>query len=167
MNKTANKSVEYSVEVTEVDLQSVTSPRYRIGMRLRELRQEAQMTQTSVAREMNISNSALSQYEASKRVPDYDLLCKLARLYDVSTDYLLGLTDFRLRFDDINAARIEMQGIQCLRNRAPELFITLAGCCDVLDDCQLNALSKVVGAYVRHFKEENAEVVRNDGVTLN
>ena len=145
-----NKRVKLSA-VQTMEAAPVASPRYRIGMRLRELRQEARLTQTSVAREMEISNSALSQYEASKRVPDYDLLCKLARLYDVSTDYLLGLTDFRLRFNDIDAARVEIQGIECLRNRAPELFVTLAGCCEVLSQEQLNALEKAVCAYVDHF----------------
>ena len=149
MNKTVKLSAVQAVEEAPL-----ASPRHRIGMRLRELRQEARLTQTSVAREMEISNSALSQYEASKRVPDYDLLCRLARLYDVSTDYLLGLTDFRLRFNDIDAARIELQGIECLRNRAPELFVTLASCCEILSQGQLNALEKAVCAYVEHFETE-------------
>lgn len=153
MNKTVELTSVQTPGPSEEPLFS--SPRHRIGMRLRELRQEARLTQTSVAREMEISNSALSQYEASKRVPDYDLLCRLARLYDVSTDYLLGLTDFRLHFDDIDAARLEMQGIECLRNRAPELFITLASCCDILDNAQLNALGKAVIAYVDSFEKEN------------
>ena len=53
-----NKRVKLSA-VQTMEAAPVASPRYRICMRLRELRQEARLTQTSVAREMEISNSAL------------------------------------------------------------------------------------------------------------
>lgn len=45
-----------------------------------------------VAEKLGITNSVLSNYERDYRDPDTKMLTKIAELYEVSTDYLLGLS---------------------------------------------------------------------------
>lgn len=62
--------------------------------RLRELRIERQENQGDVAALLRVSVQSYSAYEGA-REPKYDMLCKLAKHYDVTTDYLLGMSDVR------------------------------------------------------------------------
>lgn len=128
--------------------------RVKVGVRLRDLRNEFGYTQTQVAAQLGISNSAQSQYEAGKRVPDFELLCKLAQLYDVSTDYLLGMTDFRLHFDDLESARHEIEGIHTIKNQAPELYDILIVLCKTLNDEKIKALTAILCAYVDFYRDK-------------
>lgn len=59
--------------------------------RLRDLRKAKGLTQSQVAEIINGSKAMVSSYELGTRYPPYDVLVKLARLYGVSTDYLLGV----------------------------------------------------------------------------
>ncbi|APA01586.1 helix-turn-helix domain-containing protein [Bacillus velezensis] len=60
-----------------------------LGKRITSLRKKANLTQEQLATKLNITRSALSQYELGTRNPDYDLLIKIADFFDVSIDYLL------------------------------------------------------------------------------
>ena len=53
------------------------------------------MRQDQVADIVGVNKSTLSQYEHGDRQPSYDILVSFAKLYHVSTDYLLGVTDIR------------------------------------------------------------------------
>ena len=66
-----------------------------MGEKLRSLRTEKKLTQKQVADRIGLAISAVSSYESGSRYPSYDALIKLARIFHVSTDYLLGLTDKR------------------------------------------------------------------------
>lgn len=66
-----------------------------IGNRLRMLRINNKMTQKQVAVRIGLAISAVSSYESGTRYPSYDVLLKLARMFHVSTDYLLGFTNTR------------------------------------------------------------------------
>ena len=55
------------------------------------LRQQHKLSQSEVARRLNISSSAVSAFEAEQISPSLETLVKLANLYHVSTDYLLGV----------------------------------------------------------------------------
>lgn len=61
------------------------------GDKLRSLRTEAGMTQTDLAKRLNITKSVVSYYELQERTPSPDVLIKLADIFHVSTDYLLGI----------------------------------------------------------------------------
>ncbi|MCY8035592.1 helix-turn-helix domain-containing protein [Bacillus sonorensis] len=61
-----------------------------LGKRITALRKEAGLTQEQLAKRLNITRSALSQYELGSRNPDYDLLLKIADFFEVTVDYLLG-----------------------------------------------------------------------------
>lgn len=62
-------------------------------MRLKELRQENGKTQKQIADYLNIKQNTYSQYENGKRQIPIEALMRLADLYAVSVDYLLGRTD--------------------------------------------------------------------------
>lgn len=64
-----------------------------LGERLRIMRMRNKLTQIEASEKLNISNNTLSTYERDKRDPDTDILKKMCELYNVSSDYLLGLTD--------------------------------------------------------------------------
>lgn len=63
--------------------------------RLEELRTENKFTKKDVAALLKIDQSTYGKYELGKREPDAEMLTKIAELYNVSVDYLLGLTDIK------------------------------------------------------------------------
>ena len=63
-------------------------------MRLKELREENKYTQQYVAEILNIRQNTYSQYENEKREIPIRALIVLAKLYDVSVDYIFELTDY-------------------------------------------------------------------------
>ena len=65
--------------------------------RLRVLRGNSGMTQWQIAQALNISRSAYAYYETGATRPDFDTLTRLAQIFRVSTDYLLGVEEAALR----------------------------------------------------------------------
>ena len=61
--------------------------------RLKELRQERELKQAELAKEVDISLSIISMYENGLRKPGMDAIIALSNYFNVSTDYLLGLED--------------------------------------------------------------------------
>lgn len=61
--------------------------------RLKDLREDSDLTQTQVASLLNISQVAYSYYEIGKRSIPLELLCKLADYYNTSIDYILYRTN--------------------------------------------------------------------------
>lgn len=61
--------------------------------RLKMLREKHGYLQKFVADKLGIRSNTLSGYETGTRSPDPEMLVKLAELYNVTTDYLLGITD--------------------------------------------------------------------------
>lgn len=57
---------------------------------LRNLRKSKKLTQKQFAQEVFISPAAVSQYETGRTMPSRDTLERIAKYFDVSTDYLLG-----------------------------------------------------------------------------
>ena len=64
-----------------------------LGKRLKQARNDAGLKQIDAAKKLGISNGTLSGYERNYRDPDTDILNKMANLYEVSTDWLLGKTN--------------------------------------------------------------------------
>lgn len=62
-------------------------------MRIRDLREDHDLTQQQVADYLNIRQNTYSQYETGSRQIPVEVLVALAVLYKTSTDYLLGITD--------------------------------------------------------------------------
>lgn len=64
-------------------------------MRLKQLREENNLSQLDLANKLNMSQQAISAYEKGAREPDIDTIKKISDLFNVSTDYLLGKSDIR------------------------------------------------------------------------
>lgn len=75
--------------------------------RLRELRVKYHMSQLQLAMALHCTQTSISKYETGHAIPDAQMIIKMAKLFNVSTDYLLDLTPFPspesptdLSFDD-------------------------------------------------------------------
>ena len=64
-----------------------------LGNRLKRMREVKKLSQIEAAEKLRLSNGVLSNYERDYRDPDTGTLAQMAKLYNVSTDYLLGLID--------------------------------------------------------------------------
>ena len=58
--------------------------------RIVELRKSKRITQEVLSKKIEVTRSALSQYELGSRQPDYGIIKRMADYFDVSIDYLLG-----------------------------------------------------------------------------
>lgn len=61
--------------------------------KLKELRKKHHLTQIEFARIFNISNGTVGNWESGIRQPDHETLVKIAKYFDVTVDYLLGVED--------------------------------------------------------------------------
>lgn len=61
------------------------------GNTLKTQRLSKNMTQAQLAQKLGITKSVISAYETGLRMPSYDILIHIARIFNVSTDYLLGV----------------------------------------------------------------------------
>lgn len=61
--------------------------------RIRDLREDRDLTQKQVAAKLNCSQQVYSNYELGQRDLPTDILIKLSSLYHVSVDYILGISD--------------------------------------------------------------------------
>lgn len=62
-------------------------------MRLRDLREDHDLTQTELANYLHLRQNTYSQYENGQRQLPLDTLIRLALFYNTSTDYILEITD--------------------------------------------------------------------------
>ena len=90
-----------------------------LGVKLKSLRLEKKLTQKQIADMIGLAISAVSSYESGSRYPSYDVLVKLSRIFHVSTDYLLGMTEKRnidvsgLRDDEIELISQLVDKLRC------------------------------------------------------
>jgi len=64
-----------------------------LGARLKKAREQKNATQADVAKKLGIPRGTYAYYELGKRSPDYELLVHIAKYYDVTVHYLLGIVD--------------------------------------------------------------------------
>lgn len=67
----------------------------KFSNRLENLLEERNLTQKFLSKELNIATSTLNGYLRQNREPDFDTLINLAKYFNVSIDYLLGVTNIR------------------------------------------------------------------------
>lgn len=66
-----------------------------LGERLKQLRDEFGFDQKEMGRKLNITSSAYGYYEQGRNEPPLETLVKIAEIFNVTTDYLLGRSDIR------------------------------------------------------------------------
>ena len=70
-----------------------------IGERLQELRKDHGVSQAQLAELLGVSHYTISSYECNRSDPDDNSKIIIAKLFDVSVDYLIGLIDEPLSFN--------------------------------------------------------------------
>ena len=79
-----------------------------VGAKIKQLRSQRNMSQIALAQQLGVSKSVISSYENSVHLPPYDVLIQLARMFGVSTDYLLGTANNKsINVDGLTDTQIE------------------------------------------------------------
>lgn len=91
---------------------------YTFGEKLKQLRKEMGLTQKQLADQLGVTKSVVSFYELRERTPSPEVLVKLAGIFHVSADYLLGIEKTRsidisgLDYDDERAVRMIVERLR-------------------------------------------------------
>lgn len=83
------------------------------GNNLKTLRLHANLTQAQLAQKLGITKSVISAYETGLRMPSYDILINISRIFKVSTDYLLGV-DSKYELDLSGLSNEEIKALEML-----------------------------------------------------
>ena len=79
-----------------------------IDVKLKQLRIQRSLSQVELAKHLGVSKSVISSYENGVHLPPYDVLIRLAELFGVSTDYLLGASSHRtVNVDGLTDRQVE------------------------------------------------------------
>ena len=88
--------------------------------KLKELRHQYRLTQKQLAEKIGVTDSVICYYEKQERIPSPEILLKLAKVFNVTTDYLLGNdTDQLINISDLDKEDIQyiLNSIEMLRNK--------------------------------------------------
>ena len=81
-----------------------------LGKTIKRLRKKCGLTQLQLASQLGVSKSVVSYYELSERAPSPEVLVKLATIFHVSTDYLLGISEY----PTVNVSGLSNKDIQII-----------------------------------------------------
>lgn len=118
----------------------------KFGDLLRSFRQLKGMTQKELADKLSISPSTIGMYEQNRRVPDIDTISKIAQVFSVSIDYLLGIeksgginySDFKI-FDESFDFKERVRSLMREQKMSEETFMEKTGFSKELKDEYLYA----------------------------
>lgn len=119
-----------------------------IGDILKSLRNERGLKQDDIAEMLNIKRQTYSSWERDNSIPDINTIAYLSNFYEVSTDYILGLTKIKSRVDKIEDSVIKNQTLGLSQESKKELenYIRLLKIKDIIDEGkeeQSSALEKL------------------------
>lgn len=79
---------------------------YDFGLRLKELREAKHLSQSDVAKRLNVTRSTISGYECNTITPSLEQLVKMAVLYNTSLDFIMGMENRSyLYLDDLSESQ--------------------------------------------------------------
>lgn len=93
------------------------------GDRLKRLRNQHELTHEEIAEALGVSVSQIWRYEAEKVDPSTEVLSRMAKLFHVTTDYLVGLTDDATPPIEGDLSEKEKRVVAALRHGEPMLAI--------------------------------------------
>jgi transcriptional regulator with XRE-family HTH domain len=76
--------------------------------RFKQLRESKGLTQYQLAEELNLGRASISNYELGTRTPDIDVLVRIANYFNVTTDYLTGISNFKTYKDAVEVEKSTM-----------------------------------------------------------
>lgn len=91
----------------------------QFGVRLRFARKNSRYTQVEVANYLNLNDRNVSRYENGESFPSVESLVRLCKMLNVSSDYLIGISDTFRPPEDTNRDYIfitNAEGVRCMYN---------------------------------------------------
>ena len=82
--------------------------------RIAELRKEKRLNQVGLALKLNVSQKMISAYENGTHQPSIETLIHLAEIFNVSVDYIIGLTDIKTPVDNFSEEGLSNDEIELL-----------------------------------------------------
>lgn len=121
-------------------------------VRIRQLREDKELTQEELAKVLGISRATLASWEIGRREPDFETASKIADFFGVSVDYLLGRTD-----DPHLPGKTKPQTEKTLEEDWPEVVNVLrrAGKKPTLEERR--RIARIIKAAIEDTEEENEE----------
>lgn len=113
----------------------------KFGDNLRVLRAQKKISQKEIGELIGVTSQAISRWENNETQPDNEALLKLAKYFNVTTDYLLGATNENLKNDKSN-----------FDNELDEALFSKAK--DLTEE-EKKAVLSVINAIKKEFDEEN------------
>lgn len=128
------------------------------GITLKKLRQDNNLTQEELAKKIDTSRSNIANYENDKNMPSVDILEKLSKILNCSTDYLLGKSKVK-NIDDLESRKLEelkkqLQTKNISSSQTNELMNYLSNNSNKLTyefENFLNSLNPEVKDFIIHF----------------
>lgn len=121
-----------------------------IDFRLKNLRLENKMTQDQLAQKLNIGRTTISGYEKGSIKPSHEILIELCKIFNCTTDYLLGKTDAKnydfSKFDDPSKA----DDVKLIENTIADIGHVL----DIINETAMTQKLKYNNEYISHQQLE-------------
>lgn len=135
-----------------------------LATRIRMLMQSNNMSLTEMARQLNISKAAVSQFQAGNIAPKLDTLVKIANVFGTTTDYLLGLTDDpNIQHSVINDTGLSNESVNTLKNLKSlehkgypllsliNFILSYPQICDALNSIEMYFAAKQAKEIIDHY----------------
>lgn len=130
--------------------------------RIKFLRERTKLTQAELAKELDIGRASLSNYELGNRVPSIDVLNKIAKYFDVTTDYLTQDSDY---ICDINVPTSQLYTLQLNKFYAEKDKLLSQQIPE--DDSKLQKLNESIAKSLQLFTQAIAEEKSIEETTTN
>ena len=125
--------------------------------RLKQFRKEKGLTQTALAKELEVSTGTVAMWETGKRKPQFEMFDKLCTFFDRSMDYILGISDVP-QPAVLTEAEIDKLGEWCVEEEYEDILRKYA----LLDDYGKAAVESVLRAEFKRVQEQgtlNSELI--------
>ena len=99
-----NRNNNRSENVKEKNMEEKTNVKRCFKERFSELRAKSGLSQNKLGKALSLSPATIGYYENGSRLPDIETAARIARYFDVSADYLLGLSDAKSVEQDMKNA---------------------------------------------------------------
>lgn len=100
----------------------------RFPERLKELRKSRNISQQKLGAYLNYGYTAIANYESGRNEPSFDTLMKIAVFFDVTVDYLIGLSDEPMIMNSLSISEVQLLEIyRNLNDENKEVIMEMAG----------------------------------------
>ena len=90
--------------------------------RLKQLREEKRYTHSQVAAILGKSEGAIRSWEMGRSTPDFNVLIELAKHFNVTTDFILGMSEYKSDEEKQNTIRISHETALAVSTLPPEII---------------------------------------------